>query len=117
MVIPYNLTDSLAVFDNKIIKKTRIYPYKRNVLLRSNLLYKKQAQSAENSKKACEGIKGENFLPQFCEFPDSILIDSMHLFGIVKHFLTLWFDSKNSDKLYYLGRFYFTQFLKFNCSL
>ena len=86
-----------------MVKRTRIYDYKRSVQLRSNKLYVLQAQEAEDSKSPFEGIKGQNILSQFCTFPDSILIDSMHLFGIVKHFLFLWFNSKNSHEAYYLG--------------
>ena len=90
----------------KMIKRTRIYAYKKDVQLRSNALYSIQAQTAEHSKVSFEGIKGDNLLSQFCEFPNAVLIDSMHLFGIVKRFLFLWFDSKNSETSFYMGKIY-----------
>jgi len=95
----------------KMIGITRIYVYKRSVQLRSNLLYSIQAKKAQVSKLPFEGIKGQNFLSQFCSFPDSILIDTMHLFGVVKHFLSLWFNPKNSSEEYYLGWLVFSNCL------
>ena len=84
-------------------KKARTYPYKRDVQLRSHIVYRKQAREAEISGAVFEGIKGENFLSNFCSIPDSILIDSMHLLGIVKQMLFMMFDSKNSSEAYYIG--------------
>jgi hypothetical protein len=83
--------------------RTRIYPYKHDVQLRSSNLYRKQAHEAEILGTPFEGIKGENFLSKFCVFPDSILTDSMHLLGLVKRLLFLMFDSKNSKQSFYIG--------------
>ena len=90
----------------QMIKRTRIYPYNKDAQLRTNSLYKLQTLTASKSNESCEGIKGENLLSQFCEFPNAILIDSMHLFGIVKRLLFLWFDSKNSESSFYMGKIY-----------
>ena len=87
----------------KKLRRSRIYEYKPGVQLRSNELYLRQVREAEKSGQPFEGFKGENFLSSFCSFPDSVLIDSMHLLGVVKQLLCLWFDSKNSDYMFYLG--------------
>ncbi len=87
----------------KRLKRSRIYEYKPNVQLRTNDLYLRQVCEAVKIGKSFEGIKGENILSTFCSFPDSVLIDSMHLLGVVKQLLSLWFDSKNSDNEFYLG--------------
>ena len=87
----------------KSFKRSRIYEYNPNVQLRSNELYLRQVRESEKSGQPFEGIKGENFLSSFCLFPDSVLIDSMHLLGVVKQLLFLWFESKNSDSEFYLG--------------
>ena len=97
-------------------KRTRIYRYRHDVQLRSTILYRRQAREAENIGEPFEGIKGENFLSKFCLFPESVLIDSMHLLGLVKQLLFLMFDSKNSKKPFYLGKI-FRNIFAFYCSL
>ena len=74
-------------------KKKRKKRSNRNVQLRSNTLYRKQAREAETSGTEFEGIKGENFLSNFCSITDYILIDSMHLLGVQFAFSSTFAES------------------------
>ena len=99
----------------KIGKKARIYQYKRQVQLCSAALYKKQVKKievlklSEKKRKVMhfEGIKGKCWFAKYCSLTEAVVIDFMHLLGLVKQMLGLLFDSKHAktNKHYYLGNY------------
>ena len=97
----------------KIGKKARLYQYKRYVQLRSAELYKAQVKKVRLKKLAnktvthFEGIKGKCWFAKYCSLTEALVIDFMHLLGLVKQKLGLLFDSKyaRTNKNYYLGEY------------
>lgn len=63
-------------------------------------------------KNPFNGIKGPTILSKMIKIPDAVLIDYMHLIclGIYKKLLNIWFDSKNKNFDYYLGKFLLKKF-------
>lgn len=84
---------------------SRYYLYEPNTELRTKDIYLKQAEVASELKKSIEGIRGKSYFTKYCDFPDDIVIDYMHLLGFMEQLFNLYFDSKNHKKDFYLGIF------------
>ncbi|XP_052212666.1 uncharacterized protein LOC127831685 [Dreissena polymorpha] len=86
----------------------RSFPYTKEPLLyRTAERIQADGKKAQKDRKKVNGFTGEsvlNYLPNF-SLDNNIVIDYMHgsLLGISKKFLSLWFDTKNVDKPYYIG--------------
>ena len=93
----------------KLGRKARFYEYKPTVELRSAQLYKKQVRKIRIAKLGLKkvnhykGFKGKSWFSKYCSLTEALVIDFMHLLGLVKHMLGLLFDSKNSKTGHYLG--------------
>ena len=87
---------------------TRAYPYRENTRLRNHDQTNSFAEQAVATGIAVCGVKGPSILSTLPDFNivDGIAPDYMHsvLLGVARQLSTLWFDSSNSEKPYYLGR-------------
>lgn len=91
---------------------THVYPFETNISLRTHEHTKECAKQAKDSGQAVHGVKGLSWfstLPTF-DLIRGTMIDYMHTVcarksGVVCLLLNLWFNSKNSSKPWYIGKF------------
>lgn len=82
----------------------RVYHYLPNVEIRDNEIYKNEI--AISNRKPFEGIKRGSCLSIWLKIPEHVVLDYMHLSleGFVKQISSIWLDSKNHKKEYYIGK-------------
>jgi hypothetical protein len=73
-------------------KGLRVYPYKDDIQLRNDTLYRSQVAVSKITKKEFLGIKGPCWLSKFINVPDNILLDYMHVscIGTMERQVQLW---------------------------
>jgi hypothetical protein len=88
----------------------RIYHYQPNVEIRDHDTYKNDVGIAIRDKKPFEGIKGDSCLSMWLKIPEHVVLDYMHLSleGFIKQISSIWLDSKNNKKEFYLGKIFKT---------
>ena len=82
-----------------------LYPTEDCLRLRQNTEFIEDAIRASLAGSIVNGIKGKTVLNDFIDIPEAVPIDSLHFMneGIFKCLLSLWLDSKNKDKDFYIG--------------
>lgn len=90
-----------TVYTNKTI-----YPVLQNINLRTKQIYDEQVAEAVRTGLTYFGIKDFSYLSNWITIPDNVLIDYMHLSieGVFKVTFFNFFNSKNHDQPYYLGK-------------
>lgn len=90
-------------------KKTIIYPIKayNNIKLRNLNDYLNDLNTAIETGKLVNGVKGETYLYNWISIPYSVIIDYMHLclIGTFKKIISDLLNSINKKQPYYLGKF------------
>lgn len=86
----------------------RVYPPGKKYSLRNSQRMKRQAKQAVRTGHVVKGVKGPtvlHLLPQF-DCGTGFVVDYMHcvLLGVVRMFISLWFQSKYSKRPWYLGK-------------
>lgn len=84
------------------------YPFNKDMMLRSSNSVVDLAAETLRTKQPCLGVKGPSLLsllPQF-DVVRGMVPDYMHCIclGVVRQVANLWFDSKNHDEQFYIGR-------------
>jgi len=88
------------------LNKTTIYPYMKDIPLRSNKIYENQVKKCIEIKEPFEGIKDESFLSLWLNIPDDIHREYMHasLIGSFKKMFCYPLISTNHTKSFYIGK-------------
>lgn len=83
------------------VERTRIYPHKNNLRLRTDgETLEHASQALEFGKPVC-GVKGPTIMSKIChKFVSSTAVDVMHCVfeGVAKRLGELWFDAKYADE-------------------
>ena len=88
---------------------TRMFKYRENgSVVRTDLSVRNDSKMAQQQKKRINGFTGESVLLYLNDFSlvSNVTIDYMHgiLLGVMKKLLTMWTDTKDSEKCFYIGK-------------
>ena len=91
------------------MRTKRVFLYWKSYIQRTHSDYLIDVKNAKNNLPS-RGVKGPCFLNKYINIPDQMLFDYMHVSirGPQEQLLHLWFNSKNSNKPWYIG----TKYLK-----
>lgn len=88
-----------------------IFEYSKNMIVRTNEIYKKQVSRAIETKNTFVGVKGQAYLSNLIIIPENVIIDYMHTscIGTIEQLLNLWMHTKtnshNEMNCWYLGKY------------
>ena len=86
---------------------SRMYPYCSELIARTKAMHFQHIEQTFHEKRAVMGVKGPSIvsLLKNIDIADSFPPDYLHscLEGVCKLFINAWFDSKNSNEIWYLG--------------
>ena len=91
----------VCLHEGKTVERTRVYPFKENLCLRTKDSVIESSILANSINKPVCGVKGPTILSKICpKFITSTAIDVMHCVfeGVVKKLGDLWFNSQFSEK-------------------
>ena len=96
---------SVCLHPGKYISHRRIYPPRKTSMRTHDQMISFGQETIECGKPK-KGVKCISSLADYLDLVDSIPVDYMHavLEGVMGKLLTLWFETRNNRKSYYLGR-------------